>query len=271
MLRMVINLDRAPERLEWTEKVFGDMQLDFRRVPAVEGKYLTGEEIARWSRRTRKGETLSGVEVGCFLSHRECWKTAVESGEEWVAIFEDDMHFAPDAADFIRAPSWIPDGISLVKLETYLVPVRLEARATPVGSYSVSRILSRHWGSGGYVVSRAAAAKLLEDSQIFSEVLDNFLFNSHHLPDALICHQLVPAVCIQDANLNKGSIAMPSAIEASRQAVRPPKPKGLAKLYREVARPFEQLTDRLARTGHWIKTGEPTRIVPYSGQSLRSD
>ena len=266
MLCLVINLDRAPERLEWTRKVFADMRLDFRRVPAVEGKNLTDTDIARYSRRSRKGTMLCGAEVGCFLSHRECWKIAVESGEEWVAVFEDDMHFAPDAVRFLRDSSWIPDGVSLVKLETYLQPVRLDALRTPLGSYGVSRILSRHWGSGGYVVSRTAAAKLLKDSQIFSEVLDNFLFNSHHLPGALICHQLVPAVCVQDANLHRGSVAMPSAIEAGRVAVRPPKPKGLAKLQREIIRPFSQLSVNLGRTGHWLMTGEPTRVVPFSAQ-----
>lgn len=47
VLRLVINLDRSPKRLESISKQLSDQSLSFERLPAVDGRKLTKEELFR--------------------------------------------------------------------------------------------------------------------------------------------------------------------------------------------------------------------------------
>ena len=47
VLRLVINLDRSPKRLESISKQLADQSLSFERFPAVDGHKLTKEELSR--------------------------------------------------------------------------------------------------------------------------------------------------------------------------------------------------------------------------------
>lgn len=82
MLKYVINLAEASERLESIRRQLGDA---FERIEAKR----TGEvNRFRWwcavLRPRVKGE------LGCAESHKEAWRRLVASGEKCAAIFEDD-------------------------------------------------------------------------------------------------------------------------------------------------------------------------------------
>ena len=49
MLRLVINLDRSPERLQRITTALKTFDLEFSRVRAVDGKLLTNEEVCQWT------------------------------------------------------------------------------------------------------------------------------------------------------------------------------------------------------------------------------
>ena len=54
VLRLVINLDRSPKRLESISKQLADQSLSFERFPAVDGHKLTKEELSRLEAPYRK-------------------------------------------------------------------------------------------------------------------------------------------------------------------------------------------------------------------------
>lgn len=73
MRSYLINLDRSPERLERMSALFADMEVDFIRVSAIDGKKLTQQEIDGWLSGSGNFYRLGPGEIGCFLSHRRCW------------------------------------------------------------------------------------------------------------------------------------------------------------------------------------------------------
>lgn len=98
----VINLPQAQERRESILKETGRIAcLDVEMVNAVYGKELTKEEIDRlfdtrsYSKRYRRS-VLPG-EIGCTLSHQECYKRLLDSVNNFALILEDDACFVQGA------------------------------------------------------------------------------------------------------------------------------------------------------------------------------
>lgn len=92
VLRLVINLDRSPKRLELISKQLADQSLSFERFPAVDGHKLTKEELSRLEAPYNAPEkfvfrkALWPNEIACFLSHAACWEKLVKSDCEWGLI-----------------------------------------------------------------------------------------------------------------------------------------------------------------------------------------
>lgn len=89
ILRLVINLDRSPERMRSISQQLVARDLHFERLPAVDGRKLAQEELSRLEAPYDAPEkfvfrkALWPNEIACFLSHTACWKKLVKSGCEW--------------------------------------------------------------------------------------------------------------------------------------------------------------------------------------------
>ncbi|MBR1608612.1 MAG: glycosyltransferase family 25 protein [Kiritimatiellae bacterium] len=93
----VVNLDRAPERLADTKRLFDEAGLSFVRIPGVDGAALPPAERRRTCPPVRfylaNGYRALPGEIGCVLSHLAAWKAAFAGGEALAAVFEDDVSF----------------------------------------------------------------------------------------------------------------------------------------------------------------------------------
>ena len=111
------------------DAIFSVLDLSYTRVPAVDGGSLSNDQ----RKRAQPGGNfypLGPGEIGCFLSHRNCWKIA--AGEKgYTAIFEDDVHFGSGFHDLLWGAAWVPDGVDVVKLENELAPDPGGKRAIP--------------------------------------------------------------------------------------------------------------------------------------------
>jgi glycosyl transferase family 25 len=142
---------------------------------------------------------LTASEVGCLLSHRGCWRRIAAGSDEYAAVFEDDIDLSHNGADCLRDISWIPNDADLVKLEAYRqkIWVGRKCLAAPV-NYSVARLWSTHWGTAGYIVSRACAARLVKATERLSVTADDALFNpGYAVLRSTVVYQISPAVCVQ--------------------------------------------------------------------------
>ena len=236
----VINLDRAPERLAHMKALLDSLRLAFTRVPAVDGKSLTADETNRWIDGEPKFYPLGPGEIGCFLSHRQCWQRVVREGLDHAVIFEDDIVIGTEPHAVLTSSDWIPADADVVKMDTARRKTFVDRRATAVvGSRSVTRLRGMHAGGAAYAVSQAGARKLVQLSEGFCDPVDQFLFNPvSHAFRHLVTYQLAPALCGQMGLLGLSSPAdLASALAAERRQNRR---TGWAKVRREVERPFEQ-------------------------------
>jgi glycosyl transferase family 25 len=248
---VVINLDRSPDRLEMFRAQAETLGIAFERLAAVDAATI----------QLRRG-SLTPSEIACFESHRLAWQSLVDSGEPWLAVFEDDVILAPPIAEFLSDPKRFPTNADLIKLETSACKLVISRRRVRFRSHSLHRMLSIHWGSAGYIVSRRAAIRLLERTADYILSVDDVIFDPEGASTRDIrILQAVPALCIQEqalALVEKRPLLVESLIEHSWGAVVVPPPKPVqGKFSREVRRLGRQIVD-LAR-----KPFKYSLVVPF--------
>jgi glycosyl transferase family 25 len=243
MLVLVINLDRAPERLAHMQREFGRIGVAFTRIAATDGQALDpGDRV-----NALEGRPLSRGEAACFISHRRCWQALVESGESHAVVLEDDVFFGEGAAPFFCSTHWFPSEAGIVKLETYLAPTMIaKAPVANVEGRGVHLLTGKHLGAGAYALDAAAARMLVELSATIDRQVDDFLFDPEGEPFRRAkVHQLVPAVAIQGLKLGKlkrvegAARTYQSQLYEERLTTRT-KPGAPAKIRREIAAGFSK-------------------------------
>ncbi len=234
MKAYLINLDRSHDRLQRMQGQFAKAGLEFIRVPAVDGRVMEPEELAKIKRNRGWEQPLSPSEIGCFLSHRRCYEQIVESGAKFAAVFEDDVTFSKNAQQFFASDDWIPDDVDIIKLETHGRKVLTgEPAAHVAGGFDVARLLSQNILSAGYIISGRCAAYLLERMNDAAAPMDHFLFTpACGFFKELKIYQVSPVIC--------GQAGLESTLGAERQKdyQRPPV---LYRIIRETKRPFKRL------------------------------
>lgn len=218
MLVLVINLDRAPERLTHMRSEFERVGADFTRLAATDGRLLDAAD----SLNALEGRPLSKGEIACFMSHRRCWQQLVDSGESHAIVLEDDVFLGQGAARFLRSADWFPSSAGLVKLETYMSPTTISARpVVDVDGRAVHRLLGKHLGAGAYALDLKMAQTLVAASEHIDRQVDDFLFDlDAGVFDRAAMHQLVPALCIQGLKLEGKASSYTSQLYEERLTTR---------------------------------------------------
>jgi len=204
----VINLDRSKDRLEHITRVFDEQRLSFERVAAVDGTLLSEEELNHLTAKSTWQPKLTAAEVGCFLSHRECLHRIAEGSDPWVAVFEDDAMLSLHIGPLLRDPEWIPktEKIGVIKLDTNTIGMicvlgkrqKLTNAKGEIRPYRLAPLLSQHYGTAAYIISKQCAKKLYDLIQDITAPIDVILFDQNTgLLQELNVHQLIPAPVIQ--------------------------------------------------------------------------
>ena len=77
---LLINLPRHPERFESVKVQLDSAGISYERAEAVDGKLLSPEELKANVTLAARWLITKGM-IGCFLSHRACWKHCVEAAD----------------------------------------------------------------------------------------------------------------------------------------------------------------------------------------------
>lgn len=239
-----INLDERPDRRGQMETRLAG--LPHIRVPAVPGRSLSEDTLKKFIAPTTKYH-LSSNEAACALSHRHIWHTMIDEELHCACVLEDDVVLSSAFPTFINSREWLPDKFDVIKIETMLTPVFMSRRKRWALDRGLRRLRSPHFGTAGYIVSQQGAVKLLELSERPDRALDDLMFESTlHKRDLIDVQQLEPALCAQDFIVSPRPT--PSDIATDRQDLRVRvKPKGMAKVWREITRPAKQLARTLRR------------------------
>jgi glycosyl transferase family 25 len=195
----LINLDRSPDRLAEMQARLGALGVAFTRVAAADGKVLTEAEREVTRASHKEWLPLTATEVGCFLSHRDCWRRIAEGLAAYGCVFEDDMLLSPRLKDCLADASWIPADAEIVKIEEGHNRVWLDMPLREMkGGFMLGRLRSTHYRAGGYIVSRDAARRLFAMTERFALPVDLFLFDvAVGASSRFVIYQLLPAVAEQ--------------------------------------------------------------------------
>ncbi|MER9354364.1 glycosyltransferase family 25 protein [Mesorhizobium sp. M0514] len=190
----MINLDRSADRLATMAAEFAGIGVPFERIAAVDAR----NDPLSFPVSSR----LTRPEIACFLSHRKCWQIIADGADQYGAVFEDDAAFKSDAGSILSNDGWVPRDADIVKLETMFGQVRLGRIGSIGNGYAVGRLVGEHLGTAGYVISKAAAQKLLGRIRHLKEPIDLTLFSPNSLTFASNkTYQLAPALCVQSQRL----------------------------------------------------------------------
>ncbi|RBO94836.1 glycosyltransferase family 25 protein [Pseudochrobactrum asaccharolyticum] len=259
----LINLDRSKERLSRMQKQFDSIGIDFTRVPAVDGKLLSTEQLTAVIDPIRRWEIpMPASEIGCFLSHKKCIELIANGEDEYAAIFEDDVTLSANCSRFLNDTNWIPTGADIIKIDTNNTLVVLENFQTiDETGYELARLCTSHLCCGGYIVSRKAAALILSCMEKISVPVDNLIYDpQYELFHQLTIYQFVPALCMQ--------IDADSLIEEDRKKLRKEYKKRLSLpvlIWRELTRPYKRNAHIIGPVNIWIRitTGKRWLKVPF--------
>lgn len=167
----IINLKQSSGRREYIQKEVSNYPfLDSEFIEAVDGRVLSSEEITLLFDRKRFEKYYSRWpfpgEIGCTLSHRECYRKFLDSEEEVALILEDDIHFLyeQDVRMVLQEAVCLLEKAPATLL--YLQPPRL------CWSFSGQRFIGNYklysmWcgvGSAIYLINRKGAQKMLSCS-----------------------------------------------------------------------------------------------------------
>ena len=98
-LTYLINLDGSHERLESAKKQLDQIDWEFERFPAFDGR---GKNLADFERyddvqaRSILGRSLLNSEIGCYLSHYNCVVKFLQTDADFLVVLEDDMQLSSD-------------------------------------------------------------------------------------------------------------------------------------------------------------------------------
>jgi glycosyl transferase family 25 len=234
----LINLDRSADRLAHMHEEFSRAGVDFERIAAVDGAALNPSEMKefRQARSAARPEGWLLGEVGCFLSHMDAWRRIASSaGDEWAAVFEDDIRVSPDLGSLLASTGWLPADADIVRLEAY-GSMRLSGgrSISEAAGRKLYRARSGTAGAAGYIVARSACLWLIETPPHEQTFLDVFLFKprASEVARRLRRYQVVPALCIQESILQGGETGLKSLIKSRNTRGRG---------YREQSNPFLRL------------------------------
>ncbi|MEN5278934.1 glycosyltransferase family 25 protein [Brucella sp. TWI432] len=248
----IVNLDRAPERMERMARILEQQSIDFERLAAIDGHLFTDDEIEKYRAQRQQGKPMTVGEIACAESHLAIFRKIVESADEYAVVMEDDLHLSSDAGFFINSTAWIPTGVDIIKLETVKEPTIITTKAFYLDNdRKLAQLAFKHWGSGAYVISKAAARKALQNYVAGLTPIDDYLFDP--TVNDFLLWQIQPAIAIQDIILINGATPqteyLASGIEDGRKVASIAKSKkvgAMARIKREALRAVRKTRRRLA-------------------------
>lgn len=184
---LVINLDRATERLAFQQAQMQALGLSFTRLGAVDSGSLPHDiDEAYWNGWERP---MRPAERACLISHRRAWQE-IAAGTEPVLVLEDDAVLS----------NKLPALLAVLKDRRDLDHVTLETRGRKkllakrtVDGLPLRRLYQDRSGAAAYILWPAGAAKLLARTAHHGAIADAVICAAYELAS----FQADPALAVQ--------------------------------------------------------------------------
>jgi len=246
-----INLDRFQARFDRIAALLEGSGLTLMRVSALDGNRLRERQVParpRSGAMNAKGTMLTRYEIGAVLSHRKAWRAFLRTNESHALIIEDDVYFGDNFARYIQSTIFENTSFDIINIETTYAPVVIKSGVKlPLDDRKLYKIKTYHHGAGGYILSRAAAKRLLVMSAGAPDGIDTIIFNMARQKESglvpLSQAQVSPALIVQHVcHPNPPDNPLLNSYIADRRGPRITRsPLSLSKIGKELVRPFRKL------------------------------
>ena len=223
-INYVISLTAAIKRREHIKREFARHNIPFEFFDAL----VPSKELSRLIQTYLPNlahARLSEGEKACFMSHYMLWKKCIDDNLPYIYIFEDDILIGENAAHFLVKDEWLTERFSknrafVLRFETFLNYSKcVEANISPYCERQILKLAVENCGTAGYVISKEAIKKLMVfiDSLSVDNLspIDLIMFNRFNQDT----YQLVPALCVQEGQLNPKNISLESQLKDERSLV----------------------------------------------------
>ncbi len=191
MRALLINLDKATERMAFQKKQLQNLGIKYQRITAISTDSLKrrtyNKYYTTWERPLRYSE------VACFLSHLSAWELII-SNQEPMLVLEDDALLSkktPCLLDELEKS----DDIDFVSLEVRGRKKTIAKHATHmICGLSMKILYQDRTGAAGYVLWPEGAKKLIERTRNGNIALTDAFISSCY---QLRAFQVEPATIIQ--------------------------------------------------------------------------
>lgn len=230
----LLNLERDADRLVLMREELAKAGLQAQTTPGLDYRVAGTADLDKYCKPEGPWGTFHQQNMACTISHMRAWERFVASDASHCLVLEDDIFVAPELGEWVADLSWWPKGADMIKIERWQAPrlkVLLERHSTHRGR-AISRLLSRHVGAAGYLLTRDAAQRAIA-ARPYDITIDNLLFNANasRLARQLVTYQVHPAL-VQQGN-------EPPKIE--QRVEKRLRPKGLALLRQKVKRGYYEV------------------------------
>lgn len=170
----LINLDKSTDRLERSQAILAEQNIDFDRVSAVYGADLSQQQLAQaynYQLPHAYYKKLNVGEIGCYLSHRKVWQEIVDQQLDFAVILEDDFNIVGDFNAMLSTIEQLDFDWHYIKLaeHTRRRNTLFKAKLNEFDLVVYDKVPAR---TCAQVVSLAGAKKLLASSQPFKRPID---------------------------------------------------------------------------------------------------
>lgn len=160
---LLINLDRATDRLQQMDEQLQRLGISYRRVAAVEGATLAEpiDDYDKAGYRIRIGKQTNKNEIGCYFSHINAMRALLDSDASHALILEDDALLPDDIHALLEELLEHGEHWDMVRLSSSRIGVYL-----PVCDLSADRRLVINTrvlkNTAGYLINRKGAERCLD-------------------------------------------------------------------------------------------------------------
>ncbi|QDE33016.1 MULTISPECIES: glycosyltransferase family 25 protein [Shewanella] len=172
----LINLDSSTERFTFMDEQLKQLGIEYQRISAVYGKELCDADIAKvydpQKNLQKYDKKLNLGEIGCYLSHVQCWQMIVEQQLDYALILEDDSVLDPTLINVLQHINNLSADWDYIKLchgrkqKGIVKSIMLDDR------FSLSTCLKLPASTRGQCVSLAGAQKLLATAYPITRPVD---------------------------------------------------------------------------------------------------
>jgi glycosyl transferase family 25 len=198
---LFISLEKSTERRHGAIRALDDLGLEHQWIKACDGGKLSITELKQVydpaGTLSCYTTPLAPAEIGCYLSHLECYRTIVDQDIPYALIMEDDMRPNANLIKVLHTLE-LPEDWGTVHLfprwhlfsDRAFIFENIYHRRRLFDSYYVSKYFDRAYSTAMYLISQEYAREMLSYLSPIRLPIDVMLFNtlfSKNFPYAVYC------------------------------------------------------------------------------------